>query len=93
LGFAPVTWTTGPTIDYGGVHDLPAPTPIVAGTRRIERSGGWIRVRDGTTAPRVIGPGQALAATATGRFVAALVPTIESRESHPMQLVVYRLDR
>lgn len=90
--FDRIAWTVGPTIDYGGVHDLPAPAPIVAGTRRIESAGGWIRVRDGSAAPRVIGPGQALAATAAGRFIAALVPSIESRESHPMQLVVYHLD-
>ena len=93
---APVAWTEGPTLDVGVPVDFVSAHTIAAGNRSIESAAGWIRVREGTTS-RIVGPGTALVATATGRFVAALVPDASGKpgdsSSHPARLVVYDLGR
>jgi hypothetical protein len=91
----PVAWTTGPTIDVSVPVDFVSAHTIAAGSRSIESGNGWIRVREGN-ASRVVGPGTALVATATGRFVAALVPNAPGAKGAPAQparLVVYDLGR
>ena len=91
---AVVPWTTGPTLDVSVPADFAEQHTITAGSRTIESGGGWVRVRD-RGAPggaAVVGPGTALVATASGRFVVALVPN-ESRKAgeQPARLVVYDL--
>jgi len=86
---APVAWTEGPTLDSGVPVDFESAHEIAAGARGIASGAGWIRVRAGGQ-DRIIGPGTALAATAGGRFVAALVPNVGRREGEqPARLVVY----
>jgi hypothetical protein len=95
-GFARVVWTEGPTIELASPVDL-------SGRREIAVDGGTVNVRDGiirliTRGPdgrptvRDVGPGLPLAATATGRFIAALVPRTDAKE-HEMRAypVVYHL--
>ena len=90
---APVAWTTGPTLDIGIPVDFMSRNTIAAGARSIESGGGWITVSDGKSR-RVVGPGTALVATATGRFVAALVPNAPAKvPGQPARLVVYDLGR
>jgi hypothetical protein len=85
-----LTWVAGPTIDFSQVHEMPAPRQLVAGPLRIDSRDGWIRLTT-SGVERVIGPGQALATTATGRFIVAVAPTGMGPERHPMRLVVYRV--
>jgi hypothetical protein len=94
--FAPVDWTTGPTIEFASPVDL-------SGRRELAIDGGTVESRDvvirltrrgagGRSETRVVGPGLALAATAGGRFILALVPRTDARE-HGMRAypVVYHL--
>ena len=90
---APVAWTTGPTLDMSIPIDFSSRHTIAAGSRSFESGGGWITVSDGKTR-QVVGPGTALLATASGRFVAALVPNAPAKQpGQPAQLVVYDLGR
>ena len=92
----PVAWTTGPTLDVSVPVDFVSAHTIAAGPRSIESGDGWIRVREGA-ATRVVGPGTALVATATGRFIAALAPNAPGKAGapaeQPARLVVYDLGR
>jgi hypothetical protein len=91
----PVAWTTGPTLDVSIPIDFTSRHTIAAGRRSIESADGWITVGEGT-ARSVVGPGTALVATATGRFVAALVPNAPPKKgqaAQPARLVVYDLGR
>ena len=90
-----VPWTMGPTLDVSVPVDFNEQHTIAAGTRTIESGNGWVRVR-GRDEPRgathVVGPGTALVATASGRFVAALVPNDSAKPGdQPARLVVYDL--
>ncbi|HEX2781246.1 MAG TPA: hypothetical protein VHM30_17225 [Gemmatimonadaceae bacterium] len=91
---ASVAWTTGPTIDVSVPIDFVSAHTIAAGGRTIESAAGWISAREGSTS-RILGPGTALVATATGRFVAALVPNAPAKGKappvQPARLVVYDL--
>lgn len=90
---APVAWTEGPTLDSGVPVDFESAHEIAAGSRSVASGAGWIRVRAGGR-DRIVGPGTALAATAGGRFVAALVPNVGRREGEqPARLVVYDIGR
>jgi hypothetical protein len=67
-------WTEGPTIDISVQPDTSRKAiPIEDGG--VESRGGWIRARG-----RLIGPGIALAATRSGKFIAALVPNPAAQE-------------
>jgi hypothetical protein len=71
---AEVPWVEGPTIDVSVKLDTTRKAiPIEDGG--VESRGGWIRARG-----RVIGPGMVLAATRSGRFIAALVPDPAAKE-------------
>ena len=64
----------------------------------IESEDGWIRVyaRDGARlrAPRIIGPGIALTATANGQFIVAIAPDPKAKSYDPPNyLVVYHILR
>ena len=90
---APVAWTDGPTLDVSIPIDFTSRHTIAAGARAIESANGWISVSDGRTR-RIVGPGTALVATATGRFVAALVPEAPAKTpGQPARLVVYDIGR
>ncbi|MGH7719516.1 MAG: hypothetical protein ACREON_11820, partial [Gemmatimonadaceae bacterium] len=84
-----VAWAEGPTLDVS--------IPPSSGERRtlpieggqVESSNGWIRVLG-----RVVAPGTALAATRSGRFVAALAPNPDAGDFDAKEmLVVYVIAR
>jgi hypothetical protein len=81
---AEVPWVDGPTIDISVSLDTTRKAiPIEDGG--VESRGGWIRARG-----RVIGPGVALAATRSGRFIAAIVPDPGAKEYEAKEyLAVY----
>jgi hypothetical protein len=82
--FAPVEWNEGPVLDISTPVDVSRPQAVSAGTYRIESRDGWIRITGpapgGGSSVRIVGPGVVLAATAGGRFVAALAPRPRARE-------------
>jgi hypothetical protein len=94
--FARLVWTEGPTIERGSLVDLSprGEFPIEGG--RVESRDGVIRVTapgaGGRRETREVGPGLALAATARGRFILALVPRTDATE-HEMRAypVVYHI--
>ena len=81
---AEVAWVEGPTIDISVKLDTTRKAiPIEDGG--VESRGGWIRARG-----RLIGPGMVLAATRSGRFIAALVPNPAAKEYEAKEyLAVY----
>ncbi|HJR68046.1 MAG TPA: SPOR domain-containing protein [Gemmatimonadaceae bacterium] len=81
---AEVSWVEGPTIDISVQLDTTRKAiPIEDGG--VESRGGWIRARG-----RLIGPGMVLAATRSGRFIAALVPNPTAKEYEAKEyLAVY----
>ena len=81
---ADVPWVEGPTIDISVRLDTTRKAiPIEDGG--VESRGGWIRARG-----RLIGPGMVLAATRSGRFIAALVPNPAAKEYEAKEyLAVY----
>lgn len=94
--FAPVGWIAGPTIELASPVDLTQRRELTIDGGRVESRDGVIRVtkRGATGVPevRVVGPGLMLTATASGRFIAALVPRPEAKE-HGMRAypVVYHI--
>jgi hypothetical protein len=96
--FARLAWITGPTMEFGrsievgGRHELPIEGGLIEGRdgtiRRTTRGPG---ARPDT---QVVGPGIPLVATATGTFIAALVPRANAKP-HEMRgrLVVYHVPR
>jgi hypothetical protein len=95
-GFARVPWSVGPTIELASPVEL-------SGRREISIDDGTVESRDGSIyvtkrgtsdrrEERLVGPGLALAATASGRFIAALVQR-RGRNEHEMGAypVVYHL--
>ena len=90
---AAVPWTAGPTLDLSVPMDFTEQHTIAAGARTIESGGGWVRVRKtGGSGVQVIGPGTALVATASGRFIVAIVPNATQKSGEqPARLVVYDL--
>jgi hypothetical protein len=94
--FAAVAWTEGPTMERGTPLELSEGQPITIAGGTIDSRGGTIRMswrgRDGRPQVRVIGPGLALAATASGRFMVALVPRAATEEGDMQaQTVVYHI--
>lgn len=90
---ASVAWREGPTLDVSVAVDTRRGAPIAV-------DGGSVESRDGVITlfsargGRVVGPGVALAATRSGRFIAALVPDSARRDfDPPVKLVVYRVGR
>ena len=82
-----VEWVEGPVIDISIVVDLAATRSLAIEEGTLESRGGWIRL-DG----RIVGPGLAVAATRSGRFIAALAPRPDAKEYEaPVEPVVYRV--
>jgi hypothetical protein len=90
-------WTQGPDVGIGmpvNLNDAPPITVRANGMNYvIESQRGIITIRDPafqTHVPVPIGPGVALAASASGRYIVALRPRQEPREHEvPVEVVVY----
>jgi hypothetical protein len=91
----PVRWSEGPVLDVSVPLDTVTAPPIEIDGFTITSSGGWITIApsaDTGGRRRIIGPGIALAATRSGRFIAALVPWPDAgRFDQPARLVVYQV--
>ncbi len=93
---AHLQWIQGPNLDLSTAVDMRQRRAFRAGDVDIESEDGWIRVyaHDGARvrAPRIVGPGIALTATANGQFIVAIAadPATESYEP-PNALVVYQV--
>lgn len=93
VALADVAWTTGPALPSDAGLD-PAPRTLEVEGGTVESRDGWVTARTAATGgrPRVLGPGRALAATRTGRFVAAVAPALDASGRRATQrLVVYQL--
>ncbi|CAN5628367.1 hypothetical protein BH23GEM1_BH23GEM1_09290 [soil metagenome] len=95
-------WKSGPTIDISIPVDMTTAPNIQVGESGsemiIESARGIITLRPvastGGAQPITVGPGIALAATATGRFILALAPRQKAGQyDHPVELVVYTVTR
>jgi hypothetical protein len=92
------TWSQGPNLDVATTVDMKQRRAFRSGDVDIESEDGWIRVytRDGPRlrAPRIIGPGIALTATANGQFIVAIAPDPSAKSyDPPNSLIVYHLLR
>jgi hypothetical protein len=84
---AEIEWVDGPVIDISVPIDLGETRSLAIERGTLESRGGWIRL-DG----RIIGPGLAVAATRSGRFIAALAPRADAKEYEAtVEPVVYRI--
>ena len=84
---AQIEWVEGPVIDISVPIDLAETRSLAIEKGTLESRGGWIRLNG-----RIIGPGLALAATRSGRFIAALAPRPDAKEYEaPVEPVVYRV--
>jgi hypothetical protein len=95
---APVQWVEGPTIDASTAVDMTQRRAFRGGGVDVESEDGWIRlfVSDGgrVRVPRIIGPGIALASTASGEFVVAIAPDPNAKSyDQPNHLIVYHTIR
>ena len=80
-------WVEGPVIDISVTVDLAETRSLAIETGTLESRGGWIRLNG-----RIIGPGLAVAATRSGRFIAALAPRADAKEYEAtVEPVVYRV--
>ena len=91
-------WTEGPNLDVSTAVDMKQRRAFRSGDVDIESEDGWIRLsaRDGSRlrAPRIVGPGIALTATANGQFIVAIAPDPGAKSYDPPNLlVVYHLLR
>ena len=91
-------WAQGPNLDVSTAVDMKQRRAFRSGDIDIESEDGWIRVytRDGARlrAPRIIGPGIALTATANGQFIVAIAPDPSAKSYDPPNaLIVYHLLR
>ena len=93
-----VQWTEGPNLDISTAVDMKQRRAFRSGELDVESEDGWIRVyvHDGARlrAPRVVGPGIALTATANGEFLVAIAPDPGAQSyDPPNHLVVYHIRR
>jgi hypothetical protein len=95
---ARVAWTEGPTLDISTAVDMKQRRAFRSGELDVESEDGWIRVyaRDGAglRAPKIVGPGIALTATANGQFIVAIAADPDATSyDPPNHLVVYHIRR
>jgi hypothetical protein len=96
--FTRAGWIAGPTMELASPVDLSARRDLAIDGGTVESRDGSIRLRKrgsaGKLDAQVVGPGLALAATASGEFIAALVPRVDAKEygmrAYP---VVYHISR
>jgi hypothetical protein len=82
----PISWVEGPVIDISVELDLRETRSLAIDDGTLESRGGWIRLNG-----RIIGPGLVVAATRSGRFIAALAPRADARQYEaPVEPVIYR---
>jgi len=82
-----IDWVEGPVIDISVPIDVAETRSLAIEKGTLESRGGWIRL-DG----RIIGPGIAVAATRSGRFIVALAPRPDAKEYEAtVEPVVYRV--
>jgi hypothetical protein len=82
-----IVWVDGPVIDISVAVDLGETRSLAIDKGTLESRGGWIRLNG-----RIVGPGLAVAATRSGRFIAALAPRPDAKEYEaPVEPVVYRV--
>jgi hypothetical protein len=85
-------WTEGPNIDVSTAVDMKQRRAFRSGELDVESEDGWIRVyaHDGTRvrAPRIVGPGIALTATANGQFIVAIAADPDAQSYDPPNLLV-----
>ena len=89
-------WTEGPNIDISTAVDMKQRRAFRSGELDVESEDGWIRVyaHDGSRvrAPRIVGPGIALTATANGQFIVAIAADPDAKAyDPPNHLVVYQI--
>lgn len=91
--FAPLDWAIGPTLDISSAIDMTGEKRLDAGAARIDSRGGTIYItRAGDSSAIPVGPGLPLAATANGRYIAAIAPRANRREHEtPTITVVYEV--
>jgi hypothetical protein len=81
-----VEWTEGPTIDISVEIDLGIKRSIAIEGGTLESRNGWVYLNG-----RIVGPGLVVAATRTGRFIAALAPRPDAKEYEAkVEPVVYQ---
>lgn len=95
-GLARLQWIEGPSLDVSTAVDMRQRRAFRSDDIDVESEDGWIRVyvHEGKRlfAPRVIGPGTALTATANGRFVLAIAADPDAKSfDPPNHLVVYQI--
>jgi hypothetical protein len=90
--FQRLQWTEGPNIDISTAVDMKQRRAFRSGELDVESEDGWIRVyaHDGTRvrAPRIVGPGIALTATANGQFIVAIAADPDAKTYDPPNLLV-----
>ena len=91
-------WTEGPNLDVSTAVDMRQRRAFRSGDLDVESEDGWIRVyaHDGARmrAPRIVGPGIALTATANGEFIVAIAADPDAKTYEPPNhLVVYHILR
>jgi len=89
-------WTEGPNIDISTAVDMKQRRAFRSGELDVESEDGWIRVyaHDGSRvrAPKIVGPGIALTATANGQFIVAIAADPDAQTyDPPNHLVVYHI--
>jgi hypothetical protein len=83
---AALEWVDGPVIDISIAIDLAETRSLAIESGTLESRGGWIRLNG-----RIIGPGLAVAATRTGRYIAALTYKANPKQYEAtVEPVVYR---
>ena len=94
--FARLQWVEGPNLDLSTAVDMRQRRAFRSDDIDVESEDGWIRVyvHDGkrVRAPRIVGPGIALTATANGRYVVAITADPDAKSyDPPNHLVVYEI--
>jgi hypothetical protein len=83
---AALEWVDGPVIDISIAIDLAETRSLAIESGTLESRGGWIRLNG-----RIIGPGLAVAATRSGRYIAALTYKANPKQYEAtVEPVVYR---
>jgi hypothetical protein len=83
---SPVEWTEGPTIDISVTIDLGVKRSLAIEGGTLESRNGWVYLNG-----QIVGPGLVVAATRTGKFIAALAPRPDAKEYEAkVEPVVYQ---
>jgi hypothetical protein len=91
--FTPIRWSEGPSLDISQAVDYKIPRVVEAGGARIvSRDGTIYLTRAGERTERKVGIGLPLAATASGRYIAAIAPRQNAQPNEsPSIAVVYEV--